>query len=195
MSSIRDNSVNGKQETESTLQGEDCSNTPKRKVETPKIDVDALLSEPTWSVQSLLPTQEQSLEEYPIAIKHLQHLLRLSALPPPNTMQDEAELLSTLASQLHFVKEIQKVDTTGVEPLRALRDETLAAESNDEITLDSLKDALAQEDIVGRQYKRIRRRQKSSSPPDDSERWQPLNHAQRRVGKYFTVDTAQTTNG
>ncbi|KAF2432102.1 hypothetical protein EJ08DRAFT_162843 [Tothia fuscella] len=163
-----------------------------RKISAPQLDVEALLSKPTWSVKSLLPTQDQTMENYPVALKQLPHLLRLSALPPPATIEEEADMLNTLASQLHFVKEIQKVDTTGVEPLRALRDETKGAEANDEITLDTLKDALAHEDVVGRHYKRIRRRQEQQPLNDNPAGWRPLDHAQRKVGKYFTVDNASS---
>lgn len=102
-------------------------------------------------------------------------------------------MLETLASQLHFVKEIQNVDTAGVKPLRALRDETDVAEKENEITLDTLKEALAQEDVVGQYYKRIRRRQDKPSPPDNPEAWNPLDHAQRKVGKFFVVDNSQGT--
>jgi Asp-tRNA(Asn)/Glu-tRNA(Gln) amidotransferase C subunit len=186
-----ENGAQSKEEASSEPRIQNNSSTRNKNVKPPTIDVEALLSEPTWSVQSLLPTAEQSLGEYPVAIKQLQHLLRLSALPPPKTMEDEAEMLSTLASQLHFVQEIQKVDTTGVEPLRALRDETQAAEANNEITLETLQDALAQEDVVGKHYKRIQRRQEPPSPPDNPDGWKPLDHAQRKVGKYFAVDSAQ----
>jgi len=159
-----------------------------------QVDIEALLATPTWSVQSLLPTTEQSTEKNPVTAKQLQHLLRLSALPQPETDDEEAKMLSTLASQLHFVREIQKVDTTGVEPLRAIRDETKAAEKEGEVTLESLKDAFAQEDVIGKHYKRIRRRQERPAADDNwnPEGWKPLDHAQRTVGKYFVVDSSQT---
>ena len=152
-----------------------------------KLDIEKLLSQPTWSVQSLLPPQEQADEPSPISSKELHHLLRLSALPPPKTAQEEADMLKTLASQLHFVKEIQKVDTTGVTPLRAIRDERLEVEKEQEITLESLDEALQQEEVVGKHYKRIRRKLNRPSPPRNPEGWNPLELAQRKSGKFFVV--------
>ena len=101
------------------------------------VDVEELLSKPTWSVSSLLPPKDPSPESPQISSKQLHHLLRLSALPPPKDEAEEAKMLSTLSSQLHFVKDIQSVDTTGVEPLRSLRDET--AEGEKEVAGDSLR--------------------------------------------------------
>jgi Asp-tRNA(Asn)/Glu-tRNA(Gln) amidotransferase C subunit len=149
------------------------------------VDVDALLSKPTWSVSSLLPPKESSPDSPPISSKQLHHLLRLSALPPPKDEQEEAEMLKTLSSQLHFVKEIQKVDTTGVEPFRSLRDETEAGEKEAELGLDALKEALAQEDVRGKYHKRIRRRRAASQATAS---WDPLQTAQRKVGRYFVVE-------
>src|ERR1700753_1108709 len=97
------------------------------------INVEELLSKPTWSVSSLLPPKGQSTDLPEVSSKQLHHLLRLSALPPPKNKEEEARMLQILASQLHFVKEIQKVDTTGVEPLRSLRDETPTGEMEAEL--------------------------------------------------------------
>ena len=49
------------------------------------------------------------------------------------------------------------MDTHGVTPLRSIRDESEEAEKESEITVDSLRDALAKEKVVGKHYKRIRR--------------------------------------
>ena len=100
-------------------------------------------------------------------------------------------MMDDLAAQLHFVKEMQKVDTTGVEPLRAIRDETLAAEQEQEITLDTLKEVLAQEEVVGRFYKRIRRTAETTKPERQPKDWDPLSHAQRTSGKFFVVDSGK----
>lgn len=101
-------------------------------------------------------------------------------------------MLETLASQLYFVQEIQKVDTTGVEPLRALRDESLESEKANEVTLASLKEALDQEEVVGEHYKRLRRKQDQINIADNPEGWKPLHHAERKVGKFFVVDSGTT---
>lgn len=101
-------------------------------------------------------------------------------------------MLETLASQLYFVQQIQKVDTTGVEPLTALRDESLESEKANEVTLQSLKEALGQEEVIGEHYKRIRRKQGQVNVTDNPEGWKPLDHAQRKVGKFFVVDSGTT---
>lgn len=101
-------------------------------------------------------------------------------------------MLETLASQLYFVQEIQKVDTTGVEPLRALRDETLETEKASEVTLRSLKEALDQEEVIGEHHKRVRRKQGQINITDNPGGWKPLDHAQRKIGKFFVVDSGTT---
>jgi hypothetical protein len=97
-------------------------------------------------------------------------------------------MLDTLAAQLHFVGKIQDVDTTGVEPLRAIRDETIAAEQDQTITVATLLDALKNEKMIGTHYKRI---QRDTVPVDatDAEQWNVLGSAERRVGKYFVVES------
>ena len=96
--------------------------------------------------------------------------------------------MDTLAAQLHFVGKIQQVDTTGIKPLRAIRDETAAAELEQTITVESLKDALGKEKIVGKYYKRI---QRDSAPVDanDAEDWDVLGSAEKKAGKYFVVES------
>jgi Asp-tRNA(Asn)/Glu-tRNA(Gln) amidotransferase C subunit len=158
-------------------------------------DIDAFLAKPSWSVSSLLPPKDQTDTPPPITSKQLHHLLRLSALPPPATAEEEKSMMDTLAAQLHFVKEMQKVDTTGIEPLRIIRDETPEAEKEQEITLDALKDALAQEEVVGKFYKRIRRRPQAARPERLPVDWNPLSHAQRTSGKFFVVDSGKGNDG
>ncbi len=151
------------------------------------VDVEKLLATPTWSVASLLPPQDHVDATTSITPKQLHHLLRLSALPPPKDEREEQEMIQTLASQLHFVKEIQRVDTTGVEPFRSLRDETAEGEKQAELGLDALKDALAREEVRGKHHKRIRRRRER---PDRAEKdsWNALDTASRKAGRYFVVD-------
>lgn len=149
-----------------------------------ELDIDQLLSTPTWSVSSLLPSSDSSSSTPEITSKQLHHLLRLSALPSPKDAAEEQKMLSTLSSQLHFVKDIQQMDTTGVEPLRSLRDETKQGEKEAELGLDALKVALESEEIRGRWHKRIRRQRK----PADSQRWDVLGCASKKVGRYFVVE-------
>lgn len=99
-------------------------------------------------------------------------------------------MLKTLSSQLHFVKEIQSVDTSGVEPLRSIRDETREAEKEVEITMGDLKEAFAKEERVGRTG-RLRRRKDLPVDTDGAEDWDVLGHASRRVGRYFVVESGK----
>ncbi|KAK0366324.1 hypothetical protein LTR91_007503 [Friedmanniomyces endolithicus] len=117
----------------------------------------------------------------------LHHLLRLSALPPPKDAAEEAQMLSTLASQLHFVKEIQKVDTEGVEPLRSLRDETAQGEKEAELGMVALRGALEREEIRGTHHRRTRRK-RGGRDGDGGEKWDPLGTAGRKMGRYFVVE-------
>lgn len=146
-----------------------------------------LLERPTWSVAALLPPrappvkrpskspgtaaaaaatarfvqfQEDTQE---ITREKLLHLLKLSALPPPKDDAEEEEMLSTLRAQVHFVKEIQKVDTTGIQPLVSIRDETRDKVWASMMTEEKLEQFFAQEEKVGVNGT-IRRREKRSSP-------------------------------
>lgn len=150
------------------------------------VDVDELLSKPTWSVSSLLP-KDGDAGSTEVSAKQLRHLLKLSALPPPKDANEEARMLKTLSSQLHFVEEIQKADTTGVQPLQSLRDETAEGERNAELGLEALKEALAAEDVRGKFHPRIRRRRDGNefAKKDD---WNVLGAAGKKTGRYFVVE-------
>lgn len=151
-------------------------------------ELEELLAKPTWSVESLLPPKERAPDAPQISSKQLHHLLRLSALPLPETPEQEKKMLDTLAAQLHFVGEIQRVDTTGVKPLRAIRDETEAAEQEQTIGLDTLKEALAKEKTIGKWHRRI---QRDTTPVDakDAEDWNVLGSAEKKAGRYFVVES------
>jgi aspartyl/glutamyl-tRNA(Asn/Gln) amidotransferase C subunit len=151
------------------------------------ISPEAILEKPNWSVAALLSPKQSSSEAPVITTQQLHHLLRLSALPMPRSDEEEREMLETLASQLRFVQEIQSVDTTGVEPLQSLRDETKAGEQEAEIGLATLEEALSQEDIRGTHHRRIRRRTDPSAG-DRAESWDVLGAARKRVGPYFVVE-------
>ncbi|KAI0853735.1 hypothetical protein F5Y00DRAFT_223455 [Daldinia vernicosa] len=162
--------------------------------------LETLFSKPTWSVRSLLPepsspTSTDPSTEAEITPRTLQHLLRLSALPPPSSPSEEALMLSTLTSQLHFVRAIRSVDTAGVEPLRAIRDETALGQREQTIDLEQLKDALANEDVVGHARRPRRRRQRqggSDSADPGVEGWDVLAGASETAGRYFVVRTGST---
>ncbi|KAK4248670.1 hypothetical protein C7999DRAFT_30907 [Corynascus novoguineensis] len=185
----------------------------------PQHDPYALLSKPTWSIRTLLPppsstttTQQQQEEEPPIVTAdQLAHLLRLSALPqPPDSLSPEEKRLQTrrmladLDAQLHFVRDIQRVDTEGVDPLPSIRDETAAGLREAAVTVETLRRALAEEEVVGR-CRRPRRRRGSTSggssatrthtgkgagqlkPIEGVEDWDVLGTAAETVGRYFVV--------
>lgn len=101
-------------------------------------------------------------------------------------------MLRDLHSQLHFVRQIQDVDTEGVEPLEAIRDESEAAQRENEIGFESLKEAFEGEEVVGRYHKRIRR--KKGVVDEEAKRaedWDVLGQAGKRVGRYFVVESGR----
>ena len=151
--------------------------------------IDDVLSKPSWSISSLLPDAKTPAEQSDITPAQLHKLLRLSALPLPASKSEEDKMLNTLRSQLHFVNEVQKVDTRGVEPLRSIRDETAEALKEDEITIESLQDAFAKEKVVGKHYRRIRRQPSDMDEKPSAEDWDVLGQAERKINGYFVVET------
>ncbi|KIW25825.1 aspartyl/glutamyl-tRNA(Asn/Gln) amidotransferase, C subunit [Cladophialophora immunda] len=193
-------------------------------------EIQSLLETPTWSVSQLLPTPsrrsktrdsttstDKTSSEAPAQLRDeatpsskeitrekLHHLLRLSALPLPKNQAEEAQMLRDLRDQVHFVKEIQKVDTTGVEPLVAIRDETSEHRQERTITRSTLAEFIALEEKKGRNGTIRRRRdtyQVTSFTPD-SQPWEedPLAWSKvedpwalgedgesRKMGRFFFV--------
>ncbi|KHO02029.1 DUF726 domain-containing protein [Metarhizium album ARSEF 1941] len=154
-----------------------------------------ILSKPTWSVTSLrhhppaAPTARAAPTEE-ITRSQLHHLLRLAALPLPQTPSEEDTMISTLREQLHFVRAVQRVDTTGVEPLCAIRDETDEARRENTVTLADMRPLLDAEEHVGH-YKRPRR-VRAKIEDESSEKWHVLGTANRRAGKYLVVESQRT---
>ncbi|KAG5960040.1 hypothetical protein E4U57_000337 [Claviceps arundinis] len=154
-----------------------------------------ILSKPSWSIRSLREPSSPAVESESretITPKQLHHLLRLAALPLPQSPAEEASMIETLQSQLQFVRAVQRVDTAGVEPLRAIRDETLEAVRENTITLEDVKSLLSEEEHVGH-HKRPRRTRKKTEEAD--EKWDVLGTASRKAGKYFVVDSSKTSQG
>ncbi|TVY46394.1 hypothetical protein LOCC1_G002725 [Lachnellula occidentalis] len=154
------------------------------------IDVEALLSKPTWSVKDLIPSNEvQPIGALRVKPEQLHHLLRLSALPMPKSPEEEEKMLRTLDLQLHFVRKMQIVDTEGVEPLQSIRDETTKGREEATIGLEELRDALGKEDIKGRSRRPRRRREVIDT--EGVEDWDVLGTASEKIetpgGKYFVV--------
>ncbi|RYP54032.1 hypothetical protein DL768_001034 [Monosporascus sp. mg162] len=182
-------------------------------------DISRILSRPTWSVRSLLPPRSSptptptptSTQAPPsetatkITPQTLLHLLRLSALPQPAPgSEEEARMLADLEAQLGFVRAVREVDTRGVAPLRAIRDETTAGAREQAVGLDALRDALAAEDVVGHARRPRRRRGVGgfgSGSEDETGRgggagtgrrnevedWDVLGGASETAGPYFVV--------
>lgn len=97
-------------------------------------------------------------------------------------------MLQTLHSQLHFVRDAQSVDTTGVEPLRSLRDETAEGVAEATIGLQQLREALAKEIRFGHR-RRPKRQRGDKIDTKGVEDWNPLQTASRTAGKYFVVQS------
>ncbi|EKJ78846.1 hypothetical protein FPSE_00989 [Fusarium pseudograminearum CS3096] len=162
--------------------------TTTRSITTKSCTAASILEKPTWSVRSLLPSSSSSEQAENITPSQLHHLLRLSALPLPTTPADEATMINTLQSQLQFVRAVQRVDTTGVEPLRAIRDETPEARQEVTIGLADLQEALDREVRIGH-YQRARRvREKIES---NAEKWDALSTASKTAGRYFVVESGK----
>jgi aspartyl/glutamyl-tRNA(Asn/Gln) amidotransferase C subunit len=184
----------------------------------------SLLETPTWSVASLLPpgqapttqsdnTTGLALESSPatdateahkeITSAKLHHLLKLSALPPPKDREEEDQMLRDLRDQVHFVKQIQKVDTRGVKPLVAIRDETSEYREEQTISVNRLHHFIKLEEKKGtngtirrnKAYDHFpdltfhRRPQRWSTVPDP---WATGKGADsRKMGKFFYVQRKQ----
>lgn len=156
-------------------------------------DIESMLEKPTWSVRSLLPDPAARPSSPTVTPAQLKHLLRLSALPQPSSPEEEQQMLETLESQIHFVREIQKVDTTGVEPLQSIRDESPEAVKESTIGLEQLKEALSKERVIGRN-KKIQRIESARNDRPDGDAWDgnALGYASKTKGKFFVVDTANS---
>ena len=147
----------------------------------------AALEKPTWSVKSLAEPHKNTETATKITQKQLHHLLRLSALQLPKDAGEEAQMIQTLESQLHFVQAIQTVDTTGIEPLQSIRDETEEAENENLITLETLRPDLEKEEVVGHS-RRIRRKKDLPVDTKGNEDWDPLARAPKTLGRYIVVE-------
>lgn len=166
---------------------------------TPKdpTNLSSLLATPSWSVRSLVSTPPPNPPTaLNITRKQLHHLLRLSALPLPSSEAEEAKLIADLESQLQFVRAIQEVDTDGVEPLKAIRDETRDAKRESEIGLESLRAEFEKEEVVGKRG-RIMKREGFEAETGDGERkdgvegWDLLRQAPKKMGRFVVVETGK----
>lgn len=88
------------------------------------------------------------------------------------------------------MRDIQNVDTEGVEPLQSIRDETEEGIKEITIGLKSVREALGNEDIIGRN-RRPRRRRGELVDTKGVEKWDALGTAGEKVetptGGFFIV--------
>ena len=163
-------------------------------------EIEEFLRTPSWDISDLLSSKPKNggPVEQQVTTKEVHHLLRLSALRIEDEEKTEAQR-RTLEAQLDFVKAVQSVDTTDVEPLVAIRDETAAAREEAEITVDSLQAVFDREEQVGR-YKRIVTKSDSKqnegaengASPAEKLDWDPLSQAASKIGRYIKVNTKQS---
>ncbi|KAL3474987.1 hypothetical protein BJX99DRAFT_247891 [Aspergillus californicus] len=153
-------------------------------------DIESMLATPTWSVSALLPDAAAKPSTPSVTPAQLRHLLRLSALPQPSTPEEEKQMLEKLESQIHFVKQIQRVDTTGVEPLQSIRDESPEAVKENTIGLERLKEAMSKERVIGRN-KKIQRVEMERNNRPDGDAWDgnALGYASKTKGRFFADNT------
>ncbi|KAL8872510.1 MAG: hypothetical protein Q9198_007195 [Flavoplaca austrocitrina] len=161
--------------------------TPPSRQEGPN---DSLPPHSTWSLQDLFENRTGDAEPQ-VSDKELAHLLRLSALPIPKDLAEQQRMKKDLQSQLTFVRAIQEIDIPdSVKPLQSIRDETEEAMEEQEITVESLANEFAKEDVVGIRG-RIRRKEGTKAVKGKDERWDPLALAPRTIGRYVAVNTAK----
>ncbi|KAJ6260198.1 hypothetical protein Dda_4422 [Drechslerella dactyloides] len=137
-----------------------------------------MLAKPTWSITSLLPPSHprststappDADDDVKITPEKLEHLLRLSGLPMPKDKAEEDRLIQDLTNQLHFVGKVREVDVTGIEPLVAIRDESVERP----VTLEDVEKAAKATEWMG---------------PMGKQEWDPLREAKDKLGRYFVVE-------
>jgi Asp-tRNA(Asn)/Glu-tRNA(Gln) amidotransferase C subunit len=102
-------------------------------------------------------------------------------------------MIADLESQLQFVRAIEEVDTEGVEPLRAIRDETRDAEREGEIGMEELKGEFEKEEVVGKRGRIRGRVEEGVNAPEEvvEGRWDPLGQAPKKMGRFIVVETGK----
>ncbi len=147
-----------------------------------------MLATPTWSISSCAPSGTDHKDRVPVDEERLDHLQKLSALSTPDRATEKARMLRHMTSHIHFVREVQQVDTQDASALRSIRVETDSAFSDNQISIDSVKDALLSEETSGRHFMQIRRRIASTSDYKSNGGPKIMDSAERKSGNYFVVD-------
>ena len=99
-------------------------------------------------------------------------------------------MIKELDSQLYFVQAIQDVDTTNVEPLQSIRDETREARDAATFGVDELQEVFDSEVVIGKR-RRIRTRKDAWTTEEHSDGVDLLAQAPKRLGRYVVVDSAK----
>lgn len=185
-----------------------AKHTPNPTSKTPD-PLDQVFAKPTWSVHTSLlnpahPTASPSpqAQQEEITPQILAHHLRLCALPPPSTPQEESRLLADLRAQLRFVRDVQAVPGAAageVEPLRAIRDETSAGASEATVGLEAMRAALAREERFGFRGRPRRRGGRDGLGDEarvgDEETLVQEATAERRERGYYVVESGKVKGG
>jgi hypothetical protein len=124
------------------------------------VDLNEFLGPPGWQLDDLLPpsrrtpSSSERTEGNSITPETLHHLLRLSGLPPPESANEESDLLSALHDQLHFVRHVQSVPTTDVKPLIRVGNEAVSDGGNvGPLSYEECVEEGKVEDIPGLEWK------------------------------------------
>lgn len=73
--------------------------------------------------------------------------------------------------------------------MQTIRDETEEAAKENTVTIDTLREDFAKEEVVGKRGRiRTIAREKEQQA---GEKWNPLAHSSKTQGPYFVVDTAK----
>jgi len=193
---LRRHSTCAAQQSSSPSQASPSQSSPSPPPSLSQHDPHTILSTPTWSIKTLLPPSEptESQHDQEITLAQLSHLHRLSALPLPPDEATQSSLLRTLHAQLHFVRDIQRVNTSGIEPLSSIRDETTEGIKECTITCETVWQALKTEETVGK-CRRPRRRRGEKVDVKGVEDWDVLGCAGETAGRYFVVRSGSVKEG
>ena len=113
----------------------------------------------------------------------------------PATADAEAQMLATLHSQLRFVQAVQKVDTNGVTPLAAIRDETNTPRDEHTVTLDKLREEFGKEEQIGVLRRVIRKQDTAPCASLEVGAWDPLESAPSTKGRYISISSTGFKGG
>ena len=131
---------------------------PPRPPVTAGVDLNDFLGSPGWKLEDLLPPSRPDMsspnsgDSSPIIPETLRRLLQLSGLPPPQTAQEESNLLSALHDQLHFVRHVQSVSTEDVKPLIRVGYESHPADKDGVLSYQECVEEIKSQDIPGLEW-------------------------------------------